>query len=58
MLQDRENLVTPFIDELAQIDDPNVMEAHIRMFENYVSENVGERGKASLETLWALVQGE
>ena len=51
----RENLVTPFIDKLAQIDDPNVMEAHIRMFVNDFSENVGERGKASLETLWALV---
>ena len=54
----RENLVTPFIDKLAQIDDPDVMEAHIRMFVNDFSENVGERGKASLEVLWTLVRGE
>lgn len=53
----RENLVTPFIDKLAQIDDPNVMEAHIRMFVNDFSEEVGERGRASLEVLWGLVKG-
>ncbi|WP_233247855.1 MULTISPECIES: 1,4-dihydroxy-6-naphthoate synthase [unclassified Fibrobacter] len=54
----RETLVTPFIDKLAQIDDPNVMEAHIRMFVNDFSEDIGNRGKASLESLWALVRGE
>ena len=53
----REKLVTPFIDKLAQIDDPNVMEAHIKMFVNDFSEEVGERGKASLEFLWGLVKG-
>ena len=53
----RENLVTPFIDKLAQIDDPNVMEAHIRMFVNDFSEEVGERGRASLRYLWTLVKG-
>ena len=53
----RENFVTPFIDKLAQIDDPNVMEAHIRMFVNDFSEEVGERGRASLGYLWTLVKG-
>ena len=54
----RENLVTPFIDEKAQIDDFSVMEAHIRMFVNDFSENVGESGKRALENLWRLVRGE
>ena len=54
----RQNLVTPFIDKLAQIDDPSVMESHIKMFVNDFSENVGERGKASLQSLWTLVRGE
>ena len=53
----RENLVTPFIDKLAQIDDPNVMEAHIKMFVNDFSLDVGERGWASLRFLWELVKG-
>ena len=53
----REKLVTPFIDKLAQIDDPSVMEAHIRMFVNDFSEEVGERGRASLRYLWTLVKG-
>ena len=52
----RENLVTPFIDKLAQIDDPSVMEAHIKMFVNDFSENVGDRGNASLRALWKLVK--
>lgn len=50
----RPNLVTPFIDEKAQIEDKKVMEAHINMFVNDFSENVGERGKAALENLWRL----
>lgn len=56
--RNRENLVTPFIDKLAQIDDLSVMESHIKMFVNDFSENVGKRGKASLEALWALVRSE
>ena len=54
----RPEMVTPFIDKLAQIDDPEVMKAHIRMFVNDFSENVGERGEASLEHLWRLVKSE
>ena len=54
----RQDLVTPFIDKLAQIDDCKVMEAHIRMFVNDFSENVGESGKAALDHLWSLVKCE
>lgn len=54
----RKDLVTPFIDEKAQIDDFSVMEAHIRMFVNDFSEEVGEKGKTALEHLWRLVRGE
>lgn len=50
----RPNLITPFIDEKAQIEDKKVMEAHINMFVNDFSENVGERGKTALENLWRL----
>lgn len=50
----RANPITPFIDEKAQIEDKKVMEAHIKMFVNDFSEDVGERGWASLENLWAL----
>ena len=58
MARSRQNLVTPFIDKLAQIDSPDVMEAHIRMFVNDFSENVGEHGKAALDHLWSLVKCE
>lgn len=53
----RDTLATDFICEKAQIEDPTVMEAHIRMFVNDFSANVGERGWASLNHLWALVRG-
>lgn len=53
----RENLITPFIDEKAQISDKKVIEAHINMFVNDFSEDVGERGWASLDNLWTLVRG-
>ncbi len=53
----RTQLVTHFVEKLAQIDDPNVMEAHIRMFVNDFSENVGGPGWAALDSLWALVEG-
>ena len=54
----RENLVTDFIDKKAQIESREVLEAHIRMFVNDFSMEVGERGKVSLERLWELVRGE
>ena len=50
----RTSLVTPFIREKAQISDESVIEAHIRMFVNDFSENVGEAGKRALECLWAV----
>ena len=52
----RNELVTPFIREKAQISSDEVMEAHIRMFVNDFSERVGERGRAALENLWRLVE--
>lgn len=58
LAQNRSEMVTPFIDEKAQIDDTEVMKSHIRMFVNDFSENVGERGLASLEYLWKLVKSE
>lgn len=54
----RTEMVTDFIDKKAQIEDPEVMKAHIRMFVNDFSEEVGERGKASLDYLWSLVKSE
>lgn len=53
----RDALVTDFISEKAQIEDNSVMEAHINMFVNDFSENVGERGWAALDHLWTLVRG-
>lgn len=53
----RRDLVTPFIDEKAQISSREVVESHIKMFVNDFSENVGERGWAALENLWQLVRG-
>ena len=53
----RAEMVTEFIDEKAQIDDPEVIKAHIKMFVNDFSEEVGERGWASLRSLWRLIKG-
>jgi len=53
----RGTLATDFICEKAQIEDPSVMEAHIKMFVNDFSAQVGERGWAALEHLWTLVRG-
>lgn len=53
----RQNPVSSFIAEKAQIDDENVMKAHIAMFVNDFSENVGEAGRRALDTLWALSSG-
>lgn len=53
----RKDLVTPFIEEKAQIASREVEEAHIKMFVNDFSENVGERGWAALNNLWTLVRG-
>lgn len=57
MARSRHELVTPFIDELAQISDKSVIEAHIRMFVNDFSQDVGERGRAALDFLWGLARG-
>ncbi|MCQ2100351.1 MAG: 1,4-dihydroxy-6-naphthoate synthase [Fibrobacter sp.] len=57
MARSRDTLITDFISEKAQIEDDSVMEAHIRMFVNDFSENVGERGRAALDHLWTLVRG-
>ena len=48
----RSELVTPFIREKAQISDEKIIEAHIKMFVNDFSEDVGEAGKRALESLW------
>ena len=54
LARERASLVTPFIREKAQISDESVIEAHIKMFVNGFSENVGEAGKRALECLWAV----
>lgn len=53
----RNHLITPFIAQKAQIEDPEVMEKHIKMFVNDFSENVGEAGNLALNRLWALANG-
>ena len=50
----REKMVTPFIQEKAQIEEKNVIESHIKMFVNDFSEVVGEKGERALEQLWLL----
>ena len=52
----RSEMVTPFIDEKAQISEKNVIESHIKMFVNDFSESIGEKGKAALEKLWMLTK--
>lgn len=51
----RSNIITEFIEKKAQITDNKIIEAHIRMFVNDFSENIGVSGKAALERLWLLV---
>lgn len=51
---DRPDPVTPFIQKMAQIEDREVVLAHIRMFVNDFSMEVGEAGKRALEVLWGL----
>ena len=51
----RDEMVTDFIDEKAQIADPEVIRSHIRMFVTDFTEEVGERGWASLKYLWGLI---
>jgi len=53
----RDELVTPFIYEKAQIDDPEVIKSHIKMFVNDFSEHVGEAGQRSLYNLWTFANG-
>ncbi|MCF0223046.1 MAG: 1,4-dihydroxy-6-naphthoate synthase [Fibrobacter sp.] len=52
----RELMVTPFIDQKAQIADREVVESHIKMFVNDFSEEVGARGIAALDNLWKLIE--
>ncbi|MBR2210088.1 MAG: 1,4-dihydroxy-6-naphthoate synthase [Fibrobacter sp.] len=47
-------MVTPFIQEKAQIEEKNVIESHIKMFVNDFSESIGEKGEAALDRLWLL----
>ena len=56
--KERANLVTPFIERLAQIEDRKVIEDHIKMFVNDFSENVGEKGAIALEHLWQVAIGK
>ena len=50
----RGEMVTPFIQKMAQIEEKNVIESHIKMFVNDFTETIGEKGTASLERLWLL----
>ena len=52
----RSEMVSPFIQEKAQIEEKNVIESHIKMFVNDFSESIGEKGKAALEKLWMLTK--
>ena len=52
----RKDPVSPFIERLAKIDDRKVIEAHIDMFVNDFSENVGPRGLDALNHLWTLIK--
>jgi 1,4-dihydroxy-6-naphthoate synthase len=47
----RANLITPFIQSHAQETEQSVMEAHIRMFVNHFSHNMGEEGARALKVL-------
>ena len=49
----RDQLVTPFIRKKAQIESEKVIEAHINMFVNDFSQDVGEAGKRALDHLWS-----
>lgn len=53
----RKEMVSSFIDEMAQISDKSVIESHIKMFVNDFSEDIGPQGEKSLETLWKLASG-
>ena len=52
----RPEMVTPFIDEKAQISEKKVIESHIKMFVNDFSERIGEAGETALENLWVLTK--
>ncbi len=54
MAWSRSEMVTPFIQEKAQIEEKNVIESHIKMFVNGFSEAVDEKGEKALERLWLL----
>ena len=52
----RSEMVSPFIQEKAQIEEKNVIESHIKMFVNDFSESIGEKGKVALDKLWMLTK--
>lgn len=52
--QSRVDKLSPFIIEKAQTKDLAVIRAHIEMFVNDFSENVGEHGWTALRNLWKL----
>ena len=52
----RTEMVTPFIDEKAQISEKKVIESHIKMFVNDFSERIGESGESALKNLWMLTE--
>ena len=47
----RKQLITPFIANHAQETEPTVMEAHIRMFVNDFSQDIGTAGRNALKAL-------
>jgi 1,4-dihydroxy-6-naphthoate synthase len=52
----RGEMVTPFIQEKAQIEEKNVIESHIKMFVNDFSESILGKGEVALERLWMLTK--
>lgn len=52
----RSETVTPFIREKAQIEDRTVIEAHIQMFVNEFSQDIGIEGAQALQTLLEVAQ--
>lgn len=58
LARSRKEIVTNFIREKAQIDDDNVMIAHINTFVTDFSYDINKKGEKALEKLFALARGE
>ena len=56
LAKNRENSVTPFILEKAQIEDISVIESHIKTFVTDFSFDMGAKGKAALQKLFETFQ--